>query len=114
MFKQRFTLLCAKKNTSPSVVCRAVGLTPSAYSQWKDDSVPRKTTIIKIADYLGVTVDDLVGNDDVCNATEPEEEKRPAADLNQQLAELWEQLDEAGKEEAKRYLEYLRSRRQSK
>lgn len=104
MFKQNFTNICAKKNVAPSVVCRSIGLTPSTYSQWRDDSVPRKTTLIKIANYLGVTVEDLLREED--------EEKKPAVDpLRQRVTELWEQLDEAGQEEAMRYLEYLRSRR---
>ena len=104
MFKKNFIDICAKKNVAPSVVCTAIGLTPSSYSKWTDESVPRKTTLIKIANYLGVTVEDLL--------REEGEEKKPAVDpLRQRVTELWEQLDEAGQEEAMRYLEYLRSRR---
>ena len=103
MFKKNLEAICAKKGISPTSVCVGVGLSNGTYSQWTDESVPRKTTLIKIANYLGVTVEDLL--------REEGEEKKPAADLNQKLAELWEQLDEAGQEEAMRYLEYLRSRR---
>lgn len=60
MFKENFTRLCADKNESPSAVCVKIGLTDSAYTKWKDDSVPRKTTLIKIADYFGVTVESLL------------------------------------------------------
>ena len=103
MFKKNLEAICAKKGISPTSVCVGVGLSNGTYSQWTDESVPRKTTLIKIANYLGVTVEDLL--------REEGEEKSPSPDLNQKLAELWEQLDEAGQEEAMRYLEYLRSRR---
>jgi repressor LexA len=35
-------------------------LSNAAYSCWTDESIPRKTTLLKIADYFGVTVEDLL------------------------------------------------------
>lgn len=106
MFKQRFIDLCIERNEAPSMVLMKVGLSSAAFSNWTDETVPRKTTLTKIANYFGVTIEELMRDDSA-----PTEEKSPAAGLNQQLAELWEQLDEAGQEEAMRYLEFLRSRR---
>ena len=60
MFKQNFIRLCNQKGESPSYVCRQVGITPATYSLWTDRSVPRKATLTRIADYFGVTVDDLI------------------------------------------------------
>lgn len=56
MFKVKFEKLCNDKNVPPSTVCRAIGITPSAYSQWTDSTVPRRATLAKIADYFGVSV----------------------------------------------------------
>lgn len=106
MFWEIFFDLCKNSNVSPSQVVKNLSLSSSSVTSWKKGKVPHHGTLLKIAEYFGVTVDYLLGN-----APAPEEEKSPAADLNQQLAELWEQLDEAGQEEAMRYLEYLRSRR---
>lgn len=60
-FKSNFEEICAEKGTTPTAVCNAVGITASAYSQWTDRTMPRKTTIIKIANHLNVTTDYLLG-----------------------------------------------------
>ena len=62
MFKENFVKLCTEKGVAPSAVCIAVGLSNSAYSRWSDQSQPRRTTLLKIADYLGVTVDELLAD----------------------------------------------------
>lgn len=67
MFKDRFIQLCNKSGDSPSKVCERVGITRSSYSAWTDESVPRKATLMRIADYFGVTVDYLLGNDEPKN-----------------------------------------------
>ncbi len=61
MFKENFIRLCNQNDVSPSAVCRAVGIAPATFSCWTEESVPRKATLIKIADYFGVSVDDLLG-----------------------------------------------------
>lgn len=61
MFKERFIELCTQKNVSPSYVCLKIGISPAAFSQWTDKTVPRKVTQKKIADFFGVTVDYLLG-----------------------------------------------------
>jgi transcriptional regulator with XRE-family HTH domain len=37
-----------------------LGYTKSTFSHWDDDTVPRHSTLLKIADYFGVTVDELL------------------------------------------------------
>lgn len=59
MFKENFIKLCALNDESPSSVCQKIGITPSAFSQWNENSIPRKVTLQKIADYFGVSVDSL-------------------------------------------------------
>jgi transcriptional regulator with XRE-family HTH domain len=60
MFKDNFIRLCNEKGESPSSVCRKVGITPASFSQWTEDTVPRQSTLVKIADYFGVTADVLL------------------------------------------------------
>lgn len=56
MFKKIFIKLCSQRNVAPTVVCQAIGLSNAAFSKWTEDSIPRDTTLQKIADYFGVTV----------------------------------------------------------
>jgi len=64
MFKKIFIDLCNQKNEAPSVVCRKVNITPATFSCWTDDSIPRRATLQRIADYFGVTVDYLLGKEE--------------------------------------------------
>ena len=62
MFKENFIKICVDKGISPTTVCTQVGISKSNYSNWSDDTIPRKTTLLKIASYLNVTVDDLLAD----------------------------------------------------
>lgn len=63
MFKETFIRLCNQKGIAPTVVCAEIGLSNAAFSSWTESSVPRKATLMKLADYFGVTVDYLLGNE---------------------------------------------------
>ena len=79
MFKENFIKLCSQKGESPSAVCKSVGITPAAFSQWNSHTVPRKVTLQKIADHFNVSVEYLLGKE------EPQKEivnHSPMGDLN--------------------------------
>ena len=61
MFKKIFINLCAERGEAPSAVCKKIGISAAAFSQWDESTVPRKVTQIKIAEYFGVSVDYLLG-----------------------------------------------------
>ena len=63
MFKKIFIDLCNSKGESPTAVCKALGLSAATFSCWTDDSVPRRATLQRMADYFGVTVDYLLGKE---------------------------------------------------
>ena len=63
MFKANFEKLCIQNGEAPSSVCGRLGMNRSSYSGWDENTIPRKTTLIKIADYFGVTVEDLLRDD---------------------------------------------------
>lgn len=65
MFKNIFTKLCNEKGIAPTTVCQHIGLSNAAYSCWDENTVPRKTTLLKLADYFGVTTDYLLGKTDI-------------------------------------------------
>lgn len=83
MFKEQFIRICNERKIAPSKVCKDIGLSSAAYSSWTDNSVPRKATLMKLADYLKVSVDYLLGN---------EEQKAAPASEDAELAELLEEL----------------------
>ena len=56
MFWSKLVSLCNQKGTSPTAVCVDLGFSNALAVKWKRGSVPRDTTIQKIADYFGVPV----------------------------------------------------------
>lgn len=63
MFWQKFVSLCNAKGLSPNGVCSELGLSNATATKWKNGSTPRGSTLKKIADFFGVTTDDLLGNE---------------------------------------------------
>ena len=63
MFKEIFIRLCNEKGITPSKACRDVKIAPATFSCWDENSIPRQATLLRIADYFGVTVDYLLGKD---------------------------------------------------
>lgn len=64
-FHEIFARLCTEKGEAPNAVCEKLGLSNSTYSFWKkNDSKPRETTLIKIAEYFNVSVSYLTESGD--------------------------------------------------
>lgn len=100
MFKTNFERICAEKGYSPTAVCIAVGISKSNYSNWNDKTTPRKTTLIKIAEYLGVSEEELtIGQ----KTTLTEEEKN--------LVSLIAELTDEETKELSNFVDYLISKR---
>lgn len=72
MFKKNFINLCNAHGVPPTTVCVTLGLSKTAFSKWDENSVPRQATLYKIADYFGITVEQLLA--------EPEEPARTPDD----------------------------------
>lgn len=91
MFKKIFIYLCNQKKEAPSAVCMKLGLSNAAFSKWTDESIPRRATLERIADYFGVTVDYLLGK-------EEEKENAPTEDNlsegERMLLELFRRIPE--------------------
>lgn len=83
MFWENFVKLCTAHNTKPNPVAKELGFSSGSVTDWKNGKVPRPTTIQKIADYFGVTVDYLLGNEEKEKAL-----PSPAQSLNETEAEL--------------------------
>lgn len=73
MFKANLDRICSLRGVAPTAVLRDLGMNASTYSYWTDESVPRQSTVKKLADYLGCTIDDLLADEPI-----PKKETLPA------------------------------------
>lgn len=60
LFYKTLKEVCYKKKTSPSAVCRALGMSKSNVTQWKNGRSPKLETVMQIAEYLGVSPTRLI------------------------------------------------------
>lgn len=64
MFYDTFSQLCKEISTTPSRAAQDMGINKSTVTYWKTkEVVPNGATLNKIADYFGVTLDYLLGNE---------------------------------------------------
>ena len=64
VFWDKFVELCIKHNTKPNPVAKELGISSGAVTKWKKEgSQPNSTTLKKIADYFGVSVEYLLEKD---------------------------------------------------
>lgn len=134
MFKEIFIRLCNEKGVAPTVVCKSVGLSDAAFSKWTDESVPRRATLMRIADYFGVSVDYLLGNvrldlqrfaspspvDEAMAkltasiqqvADELDKQKKPVLGLNPKLSSLIDRMSKDELDDLERYAEFILSKK---
>ena len=63
MFWTQYQHLCQNIGKSPNGVAKELGLSSGTVTFWKNGKIPKSDTLKKIADYFGVTVDYLLGNE---------------------------------------------------
>lgn len=105
MFYLNFVRLCNGIAKSPSAVAEEMGFQRSVVTRWSKGSVPRKATIEKIADYFGVSSAELTGE---------EQKEKPAPQMENGLDALLKECEGLSKdelEEARRYIAYLKVKR---
>lgn len=107
MFKKNFERLCNTIGKSPTAVCVEIGLAHSVYSLWTEKTVPRRATLIKIADYFGVTPESLLA--------ENEQKKDPAQmsrEKNSRFAQKCSQMSEDELKVLEQFADYLLEKRE--
>lgn len=55
--------ICQQHGTTPTALCKTLGLSTSMVTNWKNGRIPNGATLQKIADFFSVSVDYLLGND---------------------------------------------------
>lgn len=64
MFWNNFIKICNEKNTTPTGVVKKLEIASGNVTRWKNGSIPRDTTLKKIADYFNVTTEYLLSEDE--------------------------------------------------
>ena len=72
MFWNNLVNLCNQHQTTPTSVVKSLGIAAGSVTKWKSGVLPRSTTLAKLANYFGVTVEDLLADEP------PQIEKAPA------------------------------------
>ncbi len=73
-FSENFVRLCNKAGKSPSAVALEIGIQKPTVTRWSNGSTPRDATLIKVADYFGISTQELVGETKKAPGTEAEGE----------------------------------------
>lgn len=121
MFYENFLKLCAQKGVSPSAVLVSLGMSKGSVTHWKGGKMPHDSTLAKIADYFGVTVDDLTGQAATVKRTDLFTGASPYnADeiTDMAVSEIMSRLEDVMKDmtaeeltELERYVDYLINRK---
>lgn len=62
MFWENFLFLCSDKDKKPTTVITELNISRGSVTNWKKGATPQDSTLLKIADYFGVTVDALLSD----------------------------------------------------
>lgn len=91
MFYDNFINQCVKFRVTPAKVAREIGVSGAAITKWKNGSKPTDVTVAKVADYFGVSVEEMLADSE-----EVFQQKKVSSDecltedkeLNEMLEEL--------------------------
>lgn len=107
-FYENYVQLCNQINKSPSAVAIELKIGKPSVTRWKSGVKPRYATAMKVANYFGVTVEELMGKGIKKDPIPKDEAVSPAAQ------EILDFLDSASGEELAdviKYIRYLKSQR---
>ena len=106
--------LCSEQNITPGGLCGELGFRRSVLSDLKSGRKKSldTTTLVKIADYFGVSVDYLLNGAETEKAPTQGGERKISDD--DMMFALWgdtKEMDQADLDDVKRYADYVRERK---
>ena len=104
-FYENYVKLCNLAGKSPSAVAVELKLGKPSVTRWKHGAVPRDTTILKIAGYFGVSVEELT--QDTKKAPTPTTESERSRQIAARISEIVCQLYPETQESCLQYFESL-------
>ena len=100
VFVQNVKKYCAIKGVAPTVACRESGAGKSLMSQVAQGIVPSVAKVQLLAQYLGVTTSELLG-----------EAQKSSPSKTDRLLEVFGDLTEDEKQDVARYVDLVKARR---
>lgn len=108
-FYDNYVRLCAERNISPSAAALDIGIKKSNVTYWKNRrNNPSDVTLIKIADYFGVTVEELMGKG-IKKDPIPKDEVEDSETA--ELREIWGSADKSERRDLLEMARMLKNRR---
>lgn len=105
MFWENYLQLCNQVGKSANAVAAEIGFKSSGtVTGWKDGKIPYERNLKKIADYFGVTVDDLIG-DDSAQQEKPTAQGDGLSDAKREAVDL---IMNCSDDNAEKYLKILK------
>ncbi|MCM1524751.1 MAG: helix-turn-helix transcriptional regulator [Ruminococcus sp.] len=103
MFWDNFQRLCEERETKPTVVMKALNISTGSAKNWKKGTVPNGETLKHIADYLNVSIEYLIYDDEI--SIRPSVKKR-RQNFNSMYAivQRWESLRQGDDVEVEKIL----------
>lgn len=98
MFWDNFVRQCEKMEKSPSTVSEELDFNRSAVTAWKNGALPRVASRKKIADYFGITVEELMKEENPAGQGGIEDKEMAA------LMEEWKNRPDAQRKIIKEHL----------
>lgn len=100
-FYQHFEQLCLERGESMDGIVKELGFSGGVVTKWKNGSVPRNSTLKKIADHFGVTVDYLLSDEAVTpskwDSRKETSEYGVLSSQEKQIIDMYRELTEMGK-----------------
>ena len=104
-FYDNYIKLCASCGKNPTTVSKEIGLSNAAASWWKNGKKPSAITKQRLADYFGVSVSELTGE---------EQKEKPApggSELDARFDALLSQMTDADRADLLEYMEFKVAKR---
>nr|DAG49762.1 MAG TPA: Repressor protein CI [Caudoviricetes sp.] len=111
-FYENYVRLCNSVGKSPSAVAIELKLGKPSVSRWKTGTKPRDATVLKVANYFGVTVEELMSGDPSAGIKKgpilgDEAEDSETAELR----DIWSSADESERRDLLEMARMLKNRR---
>ena len=100
MFYDNFVKACNLHNKAPSAVAIDIGISKATVTGWKNGSNPSDATLHKLADYFGVSPEELTGS------TGPAQRITPDGSAQPDLIVKYNQLTPEGQKEVLAFIEF--------
>lgn len=74
LFGENLNRICKAKHTTPTAICKELGLSTSKVSAWNNGSLPKQEVMLQIAKQLGCSVMDFFADEEDLVAVVPADE----------------------------------------